>query len=176
MLKLSLFLTILIGVVVVIFKDNLISIINNNEIIQVKEDNHNYKTKPDDLGGKKFIGENLEVYEVTREKLLPRTETIDQKNKYEIDKTNVKSFYLQLASYKSFKIAEEKVKEFKNSIDTNISKFKYSIIDVDLADKGIFYRLRVGPFKSENDVHEVCKVFKIDKKNCIILEESTDKA
>ena len=64
----------------------------------------------------------------------------------------------------------------KNSIDINISKFKYSIIDVDLADKGIFYRLRVGPFKSENDVHEVCKVFKIDKKNCIILEESTDKA
>ena len=176
MLRIFLYVSIIIGLVVIVFRDNLISFINMDEIIHIKVDNHDYKTKPDDLEGKKFIGEALDVYEVTRERLLPRAETINKKIKYDIDKKEVKSFYLQLASYKSLKVANEKVNDFKSSNDTNIAKFKYSIIDVNIADRGIFYRLRVGPFNSKKEVYKVCAVFKIDKKNCIILEEFSNKA
>ena len=175
MLKIFIFLFSLIGLLFFIFKGDLISIMDKNNIIHIKEINNDYKTKPVDTGGKKFIGESLEVYEVTRERLLPRTEAVKEDTKSENSKIEIKSFYLQLASYKSLEVAEEKVREFKNSNDVNIAKYIYSIIDVEIKDRGVFYRLRVGPFKSLEEVQNVCNSFKIDKSNCIILRESSNK-
>lgn len=175
MLKICIFVFFIISLVFLIFKDYLINFMDNNVIIHINETNHNYKTKPDNAGGEKFIGESLDVYEVTRERLLPRTESVEEEKKHKVGNTEIISFYIQLASYKSLKVAEEKVKEFKNSNNVNIAMFEYSIVDVDIEDRGVFYRLRVGPFKSLDKVNSVCTFFKIDKSTCIILEEFSDK-
>ena len=37
--------------------------------------------------------------------------------------------------------------------------------------KGIFYRLRIGPFDNIDSTYDICKSFDIEINSCIILEE-----
>ena len=154
-----------------IFKDNILSFIKKDyEIIEINNSNNNYKTKPNDPKGAKFEGESLEIYEVTRERLLPQvaSENKDHENNNKI--INKENFYIQIAAYKNYESAENQINIYKNSDIKDINDLKYFISQVDIEDKGICYRLRVGPLNDINKVYELCNAFKIDKLDCVILK------
>ena len=175
MIKIFLIIIFILGFIIFLFKDSLIDLVND-DIIHIKQVNQDYKNKPDNLEGTKFTGESLDIYEVTRERLLPKTEIIENEKFGDKVEEEIKFFYIQLASYKSIELAEAKINELVSSEDLNIREFKYSIVDVEIIDRGLFYRLRVGPFKTLDEVYKVCSVFQISKKECIILEELPNKA
>ena len=73
-----------------IFKDNINTFFdNNNDVDHIKSLNNNYKTIPENLKGQQFDGENLNIYEVTRERLLPQ-------NEINLEKLRIKSLILLL--------------------------------------------------------------------------------
>ena len=77
-----------------------------------------------------------------------------------------------MASYKNYKIADEKINELKKSNDIFLNNLNYSITEAEIENKGIFFRLRIGPINNLNEVFEICKYFNFDKNSCVISEEN----
>jgi len=174
LIKILLLLIIILLIFALIFNEKILNLLENKStVVIIKENNEKYKFKPVDLGGRKFSGENLEVYKVTREKDLSIIEkeyqdiSFDNKNKV----NKLKEFYMQLSSYKNLDIALDKLKEYKESPIKEISNLNFSISEVDIIGKGVFYRLRTGPFVSLKNAYNICSIFKIQKDKCLILED-----
>ena len=173
MLKFAILIIFLITSLLIIYKDIIKTYLTDKyDIIHIKNLNDNYKIVPNDTSGQQFEGDNLKVYEVTRERLLPRSEEVGEKHLQIDDNESSKSyFYIQLASYKNLNTAEEKINEFKKSNNNDINNLKFSINKVEIENKGIFYRLRIGPFNNIDSTYDICKSFDIEINSCIILEE-----
>ena len=173
MIKIIILLITLASVLLFVFKDKFLKYLDTaSDVVHIQNLNNNYKTKPRNVEGFEFIGENFDIYEVTRERLLP----LDETNINIITSNgNIKVFYIQLASYKNIDLAKDKIDQFKKSDNSSFSDLEYSIFKVEIDNKGIFYRLRVGPFSKLDEVYKSCDTFNIDKKNCIILEEVNNK-
>ena len=174
LVKIVLLLILLLLIFALIFNKNIFNLLENKStIVIIKENNNKYKFKPIEADGKIFSGENLEVYEVTRDKGLSRT--VKENQNIPSDKINkvnkIKSFYIQLYSYKNSDIALEKLQEYENSPIKEISNLNFSISEIDIIGKGIFYRLRTGPFASLKNAYDTCMIFKIQKTKCLILED-----
>ena len=56
------------------------SFFSKTEIVHIKADNLDYKSLPDNQEGFNFIGEDLTIYNVIREKILPK-EVLENKKK-----------------------------------------------------------------------------------------------
>lgn len=173
MVKLIILLILIIVTSLFYFKDNINTFFdNNNDVAHIKSLNNNYKTIPENLKGHQFDGENLNIYEVTRERLLPQNEiNLEETENKSVINSSIIKFYIQLASYKNYKIADEKINELKKSNDIFLNNLNYSITEAEIENKGIFYRLRIGPINNLNEVFEICKYFNFDKNSCVISEE-----
>jgi hypothetical protein len=61
-------------------------------------------------------------------------------------------------------------KALKNNRDL-ISKYKYHVNKVDLGEKGLIYKLYIGPFNNYNEANSLCKRLIKRKQNCLVVND-----
>ena len=164
-----------------VFKPNFFS---KSEIVHIKAGKLDYKNIPDNKEGFNFVGEELTIYNVTREKILPKEvllkkkefievlkePSIENKN-LEIRENIINNFYLQLASYKNIEQAEKLIINYKESSNLIISKLNFNIAKANIPDRGTYYRVRVGPFNNVKEIYKVCLDFKVKNNECLIVKD-----
>ena len=161
-----------------------LSLFSKSEIVHIKADNLDYKSLPANKEGFNFVGDSLKVYNVTREKILPRVFVENKKDDVEvkkaivIDKLKVKinnniinGLYLQLASYKNIEKAKKLISNYKESSDLILSKLNFSITTANISDRGTYYRVRVGPYNDVKDIYKLCLDFKVKDNECLIVKD-----
>jgi len=154
------------------------------EIVHIKADNLDYKSMPANKGGFNFIGDSLKIYNITREKILPRVvvenkkEDLEVKHPILIEKKEAKikeniinSLYLQLASYKNVEKAKQLIISYKKSSNLTLSKLNFNIATAYISDRGTYYRVRVGPYKNIKDIYKLCLEFKVKDNECLIVKD-----
>jgi cell division protein FtsN len=77
-------------------------------------------------------------------------------------------YLLQVGSYKSQDEADGAWKSFKAKHLGNLAGFTPDVKRVDLGDKGIWYRLRVGSFADKNSASDLCTKLKADGASCFL--------
>ena len=154
---------IILGGIIYDYIHNLFS--NNDQIIYIDGDKDQYKFSPTDKEGKNFNGESLKIYEITRERLLPNddeTKIISEQKNTNINKAKntvseelgVSNYiYLQLGAYKTIEKANLFVENFKKDNSKLVKDLKFYITSADLKERGIYYRIRLGPFKDNKDIN-----------------------
>ena len=161
--------------------------LNTDEVVNIKGDASNYKFKPIDTDGKNFNGDSLKVYEITREKLLPKEDDNKINNKNEdLPVSNEKDtkvindkeiqnnkLYLQLGSYTTKEKAKSFIKEFKEkNTAININKnLNFIIVKANLGSRGTYYRIRLGPYNINNEVLSLCLELKLVNNECLIVKD-----
>lgn len=85
---------------------------------------------------------------------------------------NENVYKVQLASFKSNSDAEKEWKMLSRRHAALLKGYKHYIISKDIAGKGIFHRLQVGPFNSAEEAKNTCKQFKDVGMNCLIVKPS----
>jgi hypothetical protein len=184
MFKILIFLIIIIfGVYFIdnVFKLNLFS---KSEIVNIKTDDLNYKSIPANKGGLNFVGDSLKIYNVTREKILPRVIIEDKngdiedkksipivKQKIKIKENIINNLYLQIASYKNIEKAKQLISSYKESSNLILSKLDFNIVTANISDRGTYYRVRVGPYKDIKDIYKLCLDFKVKDNECLIVKD-----
>jgi len=184
MFKILVFLIIIIFGVFFINNIFQLSLFSNSEIVNIKSDNSDYKSIPDNKEGFNFVGESLKIYNVTREKILPRTvldnkkDNIEVKKPIVIEKQKIKSqentisgLYLQLASYKNVEKAKKLINKYKESSDLILSKLNFIIATANISDRGTYYRVRIGPYKDVKDIYKLCLDLKVKNNECLIVKD-----
>jgi len=157
---------------------------NNNQIIYIEGDKNQYKFTPTDRKGKNFNGESLKIYDITREKLLPndddKAKIISEQKNTNINKDkNIVSeelvvsnyIYLQLGAYKTIEKANLFVETFKKDNSKLIKDLKFFISSADLKERGIYYRIRLGPFIDNKDIYSLCIDLKLVNNECLIVKD-----
>ena len=155
----------------------------NNQIIYIDGDKDQYKFSPTDKEGKNFNGESLKIYDITREKLLPnddKAKIISEQKNTNINKDNntvneelgeSNYIYLQLGAYKTIEKANQFVETFKKDNSKLIKNLKFYITSADLKERGIYYRIRLGPFKDNKDIYSLCIDLKLVNNECLIVKD-----
>jgi hypothetical protein len=72
----------------------------------------------------------------------------------------------------AFKSKNDAIKAWKRIFNNNkepLSGLKYFIERVNLAGKGVFYRLQAGPFKNESNARGVCDKLRADNQGCFFV-------
>ena len=64
--------------------------------------------------------------------------------------------YLQLGAYKTIEKANQFVEIFKEDNSKLIEGLKFYITSADLKERGIYYRIRLGPFEDNKDIYSLC--------------------
>ena len=73
---------------------------------------------------------------------------------------------VHLASYKSAKQAERGWAQIRRAHRSVLGKLKYSVSRVSLGRKGIYYRLKAGPFKNASAAKSACRQLKRRRQFC----------
>lgn len=107
------------------------------------------------------------------EKLTPvseNQESVDEKQAPE--KINVKGkTHIQLGSLKSYDLAESEWKRLSKKHPDVLRGLDPIIQKVDLGEeKGIYYRLRTGPFVDMEKANAVCSALKEQKAQCVVVQ------
>ena len=177
MFKIIIFLVIVIVGSYFIYDYIHLSFFNDYKLTHIKADNLKYKSMPKNQEGFNFVGDSLEIYDVTREKLLPKKVMkneevieIDDINKKETS-VNTNNLYIQLASYKTIEKAKKLINEYKMSSNLILNKLNFKIISADLGDRGTYYRVRAGPYNDIKDVYELCLNLNVNDNECLIVED-----
>ena len=177
MFKIIIFLVIVIVGSYFIYDYVHLSFFNDYKLTHIKTDNLKYKSRPKNQEGFNFVGDSLEIYNVTREKLLPK-EVMQNEEVIEIDDINKKetsvntnNLYLQLASYKTIEKAKKLINEYKVSSNLILNKLNLKIISADLGDRGTYYRVRAGPYNDIKDVYELCLNLNVNDNECLIVKD-----
>ncbi len=80
------------------------------------------------------------------------------------------NIFIQLASLKSFDLAESEWSRISKKHKDILANFEPTIQKVDLgADQGIYYRLRTGPFESKEEAKKACSRLKERKVECLVI-------
>jgi cell division protein FtsN len=86
-------------------------------------------------------------------------------------KTARGTVFIQLGSLKSYDIAESEWDRLSKKHTDLFGSLKPTIQKVDLgAEKGIYYRLRTGPFESKEVASKACSTLKERKVECIVIQ------
>jgi len=161
-----------------------LSLFSKSEIVHIKADNLDYKSMPVNKEGFNFVGDSLNVYNITREKILPRViienkkDDVEVKKAIVIEKLKVKikeniinGLYLQLASYKNIDKAKQLISSYKKSSNLILSKLNFNIATANIPDRGTYYRVRVGPYIDIKDIYKLCLDFKVKDNECLIVKD-----
>lgn len=80
-----------------------------------------------------------------------------------------KGFTIQLASFKNEKDAHAAWNGFQKKHQDSLAKLAHSVSRKDLGNKGIFYRLYAGEFKSETEARRICKKLQDKQQSCFVV-------
>jgi cell division septation protein DedD len=83
---------------------------------------------------------------------------------------NERFYKIQLASFKSSSDAEKEWKNLSRKHSSLLKGYKHYVVSKDIAGKGLFYRLQVGPFKNADEARNACTQFKDAGVNCLIVK------
>ena len=157
----------------------------SDQIINIDGNEDQYKFKPNDTKGKSFNGDTLQIYEITREKLLPDVEvkSLDENSKV-LPKINTEDItiiskntspsngiFLQLGSYKTEEKAKNFVRIFKEKNSQLINNLSLNITSANLPERGTYYRVRLGPFNDNKDIFTLCIDLKLENNECLIVKD-----
>lgn len=78
-------------------------------------------------------------------------------------------FWVQIASLKSQKAAETAWQNLSGKHQSLLGKYRSDIQRADLKDRGIFYRLRVGPLSTRDDSAQLCTQLQMQKIDCLVV-------
>jgi hypothetical protein len=81
-----------------------------------------------------------------------------------------KGYMLQLASFKSYKVALVGVDEIKKKHAKLIKSYKIYIEKKDIEYNKQFYRLQIGPIANESEARLICKKFKNEGQDCMMIK------
>lgn len=73
---------------------------------------------------------------------------------------------IHLASYRTTKQAERGWSQLRRAHQEQLSGLDFTVMQIDLGDKGIFYRLLVGPFSSKGEAADTCRKLKSRRQFC----------
>jgi len=184
MIKIFLFLISIIFGSYFIYTNFNLSFFNNDEVINIRSSNPDYKSSPSDKEGQNFVGDSLDIYNITREKLLP-VDVIDNKEGILIGKKDIirnkiinidkekdaNNLFLQLVSYKSIDKAQELIKIYKESSDTILNKLNLIVVTANLPERGTYYRVRVGPYDDIKEIYKLCLVLNVNNNECLVVKD-----
>ncbi|MEL7029152.1 MAG: SPOR domain-containing protein, partial [Pseudomonadota bacterium] len=77
-------------------------------------------------------------------------------------------FVVQIASLKSEALAQDSWEKLKARFPSMMTSVGPNIEQADLGARGIYYRLRVGPFAEKSEADEFCRVLKARGQDCIV--------
>ena len=182
MIKLFLFLISIIFGSYFIYTNFNLSFFSNDEVINIRSSSPDYKSSPSAKEGQNFVGDSLDIYNITREKLLP-IEVIDDKENILIKKKDIinndiinkendaKNLFLQLVSYKSIDKAKELIKIYKESSDPILNKLNLIIVTANLSERGTYYRVRIGPYDDIKEIYKLCLALNVNNNECLIVKD-----
>jgi cell division protein FtsN len=79
-------------------------------------------------------------------------------------------YVLQIGAYKSQAEADDSWKTYQAKHSALLSGFSPNVKQVDLGDKGVWYRLRVGGFSDKDAASALCDKLKADGGNCFLAK------
>ena len=80
-----------------------------------------------------------------------------------------KGFYVQLASLKSRDRAREAWTELQKGLPDLLGGQALSLQSADLGDRGIYFRVRVGPLPNLATAEDLCWQIKAEKRDCVVV-------
>jgi len=86
------------------------------------------------------------------------------------NKTIEKGYMLQLAAFKSHKVALVASDEIKKKYTKLIKSYKINIDKKDIEYNKQFYRLQIGPIESESEARLLCKKLKNEGQDCMVIK------
>ena len=114
----------------------------------------------------KIAEKKPEIINVTSKKSL--TKIVEKKGL--VSKVHLGKYRIQLASMKSEKDAAREWLRLKAKYKSTIGGISHSLEKRNLGNKGTYYCIHAGAFKSYGAAHNVCKQLIAKKQNCIVLE------
>jgi cell division protein FtsN len=81
----------------------------------------------------------------------------------------ITGYKVQLGSYKSQKAAEIGWTSIFSSFKSDLGTLGHDVIKKKLGQQGTFFRLHVGPFRSETDARAFCQKLKLQKQGCFFV-------
>ena len=184
MIKIFLFLISIIFGSYFIYSNFNLSFFSNDEVVNIMSSNPDYKISPYEKEGQNFVGDSLDIYNITREKLLP-VDVIDTKEEILIEEKDIiknniiniskendaNNLFLQLVSYKSINKAKKLIKFYKESSDPILNKLNLIIVTANLSERGTYYRVRVGPYDDIKEIYKLCLVLNVNNNECLIVKD-----
>lgn len=86
------------------------------------------------------------------------------------DPTKKRGNYIQLGSFRNQSEVAKQWQKLQKSYPDLLKKLTYISEKADLNEQGIFYRLQVGPFKSERDARKLCEQLTEYKQRCFFVK------
>ena len=80
-------------------------------------------------------------------------------------------YFVQLASVKSDQSARKEWTRLKNAHSGLFDDLALDVQRADLGDRGIFYRIRVGPFPNRATAQDMCAQIKAAKLGCLVMRD-----
>ena len=80
-------------------------------------------------------------------------------------------YFVQLASVKSDQGARKEWKRLKKAHSELFDDLALDVQRADLGDRGIFYRIRVGPFPNRATAQDMCAQIKAAKLACLVKRD-----
>jgi hypothetical protein len=103
-------------------------------------------------------------------KPFPDNEKSKFKTAAPVQKNKTKGYKVQLASFKSEKIAIHEWNKIKKKYNELLGNLEYFIEKKDFGSKGVFYRLQAGVVPSESDARLLCKKLIECKQGCFVVK------
>ena len=80
-------------------------------------------------------------------------------------------YFVQLASVKSDQSARKEWSRLKKAHSELLDDLTFDVQRADLGDRGIFYRIRVGPFPNRATAQDMCAQIKAAKLGCLVKRD-----
>ena len=84
---------------------------------------------------------------------------------------NRRVYWIQVGSYGTRKLAEEHWQSVKRAGGVALKNVARRIMRVNIGNRGIFYRVQVGPYRNEVAAHLVCRVLRDRKISCFLYPD-----
>jgi cell division septation protein DedD len=78
-------------------------------------------------------------------------------------------YFVQIASLKSEDVARKEWARMQRAHPDLLGDLELSVQSADLGDRGVFFRIRTGPFPNQATARDMCWQLKAAKLNCLVV-------